>query len=152
MGGEQAAKVMEIVLMNQLKRLFATMSITGDDVAKVANILRSDTEHWPKMIEEYGLPIKPDGLMFFAMNLAPKLQQMGIVVDVQSKKGILAQLADALIGQFDRESTALYATARIWDDGIIDPRDTRQILALCLQTCREATQRTLYPNSYGIPR
>ena len=29
-----------------------------------------------------------------------------------------------------RESTALYATARLWDDGIIDPRDTRRVLAL----------------------
>lgn len=32
----------------------------------------------------------------------------------------------------DRQSTALYATARLWDDGIIDPRDTRSVVALSL--------------------
>jgi acetyl-CoA carboxylase carboxyltransferase component len=34
--------------------------------------------------------------------------------------------------QIDRESTALFATGRLWDDGVIDPRDTRMILAICL--------------------
>ena len=32
--------------------------------------------------------------------------------------------------KFENESSAYYSTARIWDDGIIDPKDTRQILAL----------------------
>ena len=32
----------------------------------------------------------------------------------------------------DSQSTAMYATSRVWDDGIIDPRDTRTILAICL--------------------
>ena len=32
----------------------------------------------------------------------------------------------------DQQSSALYATARLWDDGIIDPRDTRTVLALSL--------------------
>lgn len=31
--------------------------------------------------------------------------------------------------QFENQSTAYYASARLWDDGIIDPKDTRQILA-----------------------
>ena len=38
----------------------------------------------------------------------------------------------AIIDQIDRESTALYNTARLYDDGVIDPRDTRTILGLCL--------------------
>ena len=37
-----------------------------------------------------------------------------------------------IVDQFDRESTALYGTAHLWDDGIIDPRDTRRILAFTL--------------------
>ena len=32
--------------------------------------------------------------------------------------------------KFESESSAFYATARIWDDGIIDPKDTRTVLAL----------------------
>src|SRR5947207_1373239 len=34
--------------------------------------------------------------------------------------------------QIEQESNAFYATARIWDDGIIDPRDTRTALAIAL--------------------
>ncbi|MHB1212951.1 MAG: acyl-CoA carboxylase subunit beta [Candidatus Nanopelagicales bacterium] len=43
-----------------------------------------------------------------------------------------APLRDAFEQQVERESTALYATGRLWDDGIIDPRDTRTVLALAL--------------------
>jgi acetyl-CoA carboxylase carboxyltransferase component len=34
--------------------------------------------------------------------------------------------------QIDRESDALYATGQLWDDGIIDPRDTRTVLGIAL--------------------
>lgn len=38
--------------------------------------------------------------------------------------------------KYDEESSAYYSTARIWDDGIIDPKDTRQVLGLALSaTC-----------------
>ena len=32
--------------------------------------------------------------------------------------------------KYDREGSPYYSTARLWDDGIIDPRDTRTVLAL----------------------
>ena len=34
--------------------------------------------------------------------------------------------------QFDEQSTPYYATARLWDDGIIEPSQTRDVLGLCL--------------------
>ncbi len=34
--------------------------------------------------------------------------------------------------QIDQQSTALYSSARLWDDGVIDPRDTRTIVAIAL--------------------
>jgi geranyl-CoA carboxylase beta subunit len=57
-----------------------------------------------------------------------------------------------LIAQFDRESTALFATARLWDDGIIDPRDSRRVLGLCLGVCRDADARPLNANTFGVAR
>ncbi len=36
------------------------------------------------------------------------------------------------IGQIEQESNAFYATARIWDDGVIDPRDTRTALGIAI--------------------
>jgi acetyl-CoA carboxylase carboxyltransferase component len=38
----------------------------------------------------------------------------------------------ALEAQITRESDPYFATARLWDDGIIDPRDTRTVLAISL--------------------
>ena len=37
-----------------------------------------------------------------------------------------------LIEQFHRESSSYYSSSRVWDDGIIDPIDTRKILTLCI--------------------
>jgi acetyl-CoA carboxylase carboxyltransferase component len=47
-------------------------------------------------------------------------------------KGRDPDAVTALEKQVEEESTALYATGRIWDDGIIDPRDTRTVLGLAL--------------------
>ena len=40
--------------------------------------------------------------------------------------------ADGRSQQIDKESNAYYATGRIWDDGVIDPRDTRTALGIAL--------------------
>jgi 3-methylcrotonyl-CoA carboxylase beta subunit len=40
--------------------------------------------------------------------------------------------------QYEREGHPYYATARLWDDGIIDPRDTRTVLALGLSASLNA--------------
>jgi len=42
------------------------------------------------------------------------------------------------IEMFDRQSHPLYASARLWDDGIIDPRQTRAVLALSLSAALNA--------------
>ncbi len=52
----------------------------------------------------------------------------------------------------EERSHALANTARLWDDGLIDPRDTRSILAFCLDICREAKIRKVKPNTFGIAR
>jgi 3-methylcrotonyl-CoA carboxylase beta subunit len=39
--------------------------------------------------------------------------------------------------QYDRQSDALYSSARLWDDGVIDPRDTRRLLGLALSLSLE---------------
>ena len=42
------------------------------------------------------------------------------------------------IEMFERQSHPLYASARLWDDGIIDPRKTREVLALSLSAALNA--------------
>ncbi|NCN41125.1 methylcrotonoyl-CoA carboxylase [bacterium] len=38
-----------------------------------------------------------------------------------------------ILKKYEEESSAYYSTARLWDDGIIDPKDTRKTLALALK-------------------
>jgi acyl-CoA carboxylase subunit beta len=69
-------------------------------------------------------------------------QLAGVVSMVARNKAVAAgqpfdDEADAAVraaieGQIDSQSMALYATGRLWDDGIIDPRDTRTVLAQSL--------------------
>ena len=42
------------------------------------------------------------------------------------------------IDMFEKQSHPLYASARLWDDGIVDPRKTRQVLALSLKATLNA--------------
>lgn len=53
------------------------------------------------------------------------------------------------LDKYAEESSAYYATARLWDDGIIDPADTRHILAQALST---VTNAPLAPRSFGVWR
>jgi geranyl-CoA carboxylase beta subunit len=64
----------------------------------------------------------------------------------------LAKMTAAVRDKLDGESDALFATARIWDDGVIDPRDTRRVLATCLAVCREGDARAVRPNTFGVAR
>ena len=44
----------------------------------------------------------------------------------------LAELDTRTRRQFEEQSDPYYATARLWDDGIVEPGQTRDVLGLCL--------------------
>ena len=64
----------------------------------------------------------------------------------------MAIIESNIVKQFDKESNAFAATARLFDDGLIDPRDTRKVLGMTLSICREARLRETFPNSFGVAR
>jgi geranyl-CoA carboxylase beta subunit len=80
-----------------------------------------------------------------------KLARAGVPIDEQAEAGLKA-MSEQLRRRLDAESTALFGTARLWDDGIIDPRDTRRTLALCLALAQDAAARALRPNTFGVAR
>ncbi len=55
-------------------------------------------------------------------------------------------LARETTEQFTRQSDPYYATARLWDDGIIEPAQTRDVLGLCLQVIAQGTPRATGPS------
>ena len=61
----------------------------------------------------------------------------GEAVDEQ-KLGFMKAMIEK---QIDGESDPYFATARLWDDGIIDPRDTRRVVALSLSAAFNAPPR-----------
>ena len=65
---------------------------------------------------------------------------------------MLDMIEQATAQKLDKGSTSLYGTARLWDDGLIDPRDTRNVLAYLLDICSEAEARPLHANHFGVAR
>ncbi len=49
-----------------------------------------------------------------------------------------AEFKRPTIEMFEQQSHPLYASARLWDDGIIDPRRSREVLALSLSAALNA--------------
>ena len=87
-----------------------------------------------------------------SQGLALQISRMGMPVDLKLDQGVLGQMVSFMERKFDDESTSLYATARLWDDGIIDPRDTRDVVAQALSLCRDASSRKLCPSTFGVAR
>jgi 3-methylcrotonyl-CoA carboxylase beta subunit len=48
------------------------------------------------------------------------------------------ETAELLHDQYEEQGKPFYSTARLWDDGVIDPRDTRKVLSQALAACANA--------------
>ena len=59
------------------------------------------------------------------------------------------QLKAPIREQFERQGHPYYASARLWDDGVIDPLDTRRVLGLALALTRS---QEFVPTRYGVFR
>lgn len=75
-----------------------------------------------------------------------------------ARKGITPDAAqmqaqfDRIVQVFESQADAFYTSGLLLDDGVIDPRDTRAVLRLCLDTCAEAEARTVRPMQFGVAR
>jgi 3-methylcrotonyl-CoA carboxylase beta subunit len=72
-------------------------------------------------------------------------EQAATVMTEVGQPEVGAQLKE----QYDRQGLPVYATARLWDDGVIDPRDTRAVLARALAACGNAPLEDV---GYGVFR
>ena len=52
-----------------------------------------------------------------------------------------AQLMERIRSEYEANSSPYYASARLWDDGVIDPRDSRRVIALALSASLNAPVR-----------
>jgi geranyl-CoA carboxylase beta subunit len=75
-----------------------------------------------------------------------------------ARKGVAPDAAqaqaqfDQIVAMFEQQADAFYTSGLLLDDGVIDPRDTRAVLAFCLDTIAEAAARTARPMQFGVAR
>jgi len=73
-------------------------------------------------------------------------EKSGITYDEEQGK----MMAAYMVKEADKQSNAWYASGQVWDDGVIDPRETRQYLKLCLQVIHQ--QPVEGANGFGVFR
>ncbi|MGH3619849.1 MAG: carboxyl transferase domain-containing protein, partial [Pseudonocardiaceae bacterium] len=73
---------------------------------------------------------------------------LGAVRGAHDPEGDVA-FAQRIRDQYEHQGNPYYSTARLWDDGVIDPADTRMVLGLALCACANAP---LEPSRFGIFR
>ncbi len=83
-----------------------------------------------------------------AIVMEGSMKRKGLEVDANSIAGMRAMVIDT----FESQTSATFTSARLLDDGVIDPRDTRQVLAMTLSVCQEAQQRQLRPVQFAVAR
>jgi 3-methylcrotonyl-CoA carboxylase beta subunit len=59
-------------------------------------------------------------------------------------------LVAPILAKYEEEGSAYYSTARLWDDGIIDPAETRTVLALALSAILNAPIRGMRPGVFRM--
>jgi geranyl-CoA carboxylase beta subunit len=64
----------------------------------------------------------------------------------------VAAMRTRVVETFERQQSAFHTSGLLLDDGVIDPRDTRRVLALVLSVCAEAERRSPRPLDFGVAR
>jgi 3-methylcrotonyl-CoA carboxylase beta subunit len=65
----------------------------------------------------------------------------------QTTESEIEAIRSEIANQYETQSDPYYATSRLWDDGIIDPCDTRDALGLCLSL---AAREDAPPDGHGL--
>ena len=69
-----------------------------------------------------------------------------------SGTAMIAALRAKIVETFEQQTSAFFTSGRMLDDGVIDPRDTRRVLATLLALFRRAERVALRPLSFGVAR
>ncbi|PVZ13585.1 MULTISPECIES: carboxyl transferase domain-containing protein [unclassified Pseudomonas] len=86
-------------------------------------------------------------------------QAAGVLVQVKREQAARAgepfddaqaqRIKQPIVAQYEQQAQAVYSSARLWDDGVIDPAQTREVLALALAASQNAPAQ---PTTFGVLR
>lgn len=74
-----------------------------------------------------------------------QLERQGESLDAATEQAIKQPVID----NYERQGHPYYASARLWDDGVIDPKDTRAVLSRCLSA---SLNREIESSKFGVFR
>lgn len=77
-----------------------------------------------------------------------RAERLGQPVD----EAALTEMSQKIIDNFDRQMDVFHTSARLLDDGVIDPRQTRAVLALVMRLTREAEAARPQPMQFAVAR
>jgi geranyl-CoA carboxylase beta subunit len=64
----------------------------------------------------------------------------------------LEALQRGIVERFERQMSVFATSALLLDDGVIDPRDTRAVLAQLMSICRDAEAKVPQPMQFSVAR
>jgi geranyl-CoA carboxylase beta subunit len=67
-------------------------------------------------------------------------------------RGQIDAMRARILETFERQTSAFYTSGRMLDDGVIDPRETRRLLAFVIALFRRAERVTPRPIAFGVAR
>ncbi|WP_066253164.1 acyl-CoA carboxylase subunit beta [Hydrogenophaga flava] len=80
------------------------------------------------------------------------MARKGIPTDTPEVQAQMKAQYDAIVQKFESQADAFHTSGLVLDDGVIDPRDTRAVLAFCLDTVAEAALRQPRAMQFGVAR
>jgi geranyl-CoA carboxylase beta subunit len=76
------------------------------------------------------------------------MRRKNLPVDLEA----IEKTKSRIIDNFEKQQSAFVTSASMLDDGIIDPRDTRNVLGFALSICTDGDARTVRPVQFGVAR
>ncbi|KAJ2908774.1 hypothetical protein GGI21_002548 [Coemansia aciculifera] len=174
------ARLVDGSRMHEFKRLFGTTlvtgfaSIEGQPVGIVANngVLFAEAAqkgaHFVQLCSQRGIPLvflhNITGFMVGAAAEAGGIAKHGVMGGEQAAAVLTtvrsepfktpeeeSEFKAPIVDKFEREGHPYYSSARLWDDGVIAPHETRRVLGMALAATRGAPF-SKEENSFGVFR
>ncbi|CAJ4346267.1 acetyl-CoA carboxylase carboxyltransferase [Burkholderia pseudomallei] len=87
-----------------------------------------------------------------ALTMAIVMEGAARAKGIEPERARIDALREKIVANFERQTHAFYTSGRMLDDGVIDPRDTRRVLAITLAVCRDGRRKSLQPLTFGVAR
>jgi len=76
------------------------------------------------------------------------MKRKNVPVDVE----LIEKTKSQIVQNFEKQQSAFVTSAYLLDDGVIDPRDTRNVLGYALSICKDGDARAVRPVQFGVAR